>query len=292
MNIVIIPCHRRPDFLAVCLERILSADGANEQFYLFAVDRGFDPQVLSVIRQFPLQHTVLRQPNHPYPGPSFNILEAYRVAFDMALRLGAYRIYLIEEDIWIAKDFFRWHERVNAPIASACRNQNLAEPPTTSPEEIYEHSSYQSLGVSFALAYVNTFLPWVEPGYYRDMIGYCREWFAPHGIPDANAEQDGLIHRVLLRYGFKTTYAGAPRAYHAGFTGSNREGAILEGSLAERIARLRTMTAEEMNALAPPEFADIVSCNLEGYGETSQRLIVWQENFPADEKSVAESVPA
>ena len=290
MNIVIIPCHRRADFLTVCLERIMAADGASENFYIIAVDRGYAPEVLSVARLFPLPKLVHVAPRHPFTGPSYNILEAYREALRMMPRLDARRIYLIEEDVWISKDFFRWHEQAAEKfrplIASCCRNQNersesdsinaLASTPLqfglVEPAIVYEHLSYQSLGVSFDPMFLSLLMHYVTEDYYRDMVEYCKANFPPSHIPEANAEQDGLIHRVCLRYGARTLYAAAPRAFHAGFTGANRDGRGLTGSLMERVRALKEMTAEEMNALAPEEFADIVPCDPEGYGEVELRL--------------------
>ena len=42
MNIVVIPCFDRPEFLHVTLELITKADNYKDYLYLFQCDYGFD----------------------------------------------------------------------------------------------------------------------------------------------------------------------------------------------------------------------------------------------------------
>ena len=52
MNIVVIPCFDRPEFLQVTLELISKADNYKDYLYLFQLDYGFDLKNIEVINKF------------------------------------------------------------------------------------------------------------------------------------------------------------------------------------------------------------------------------------------------
>ena len=66
-------------------------------------------------------------------------------------------IYLIEEDIFVGKDFFDFHERVQTKYDSFCvsavRNQNDGRMLTgelgSNPADVYKFGKFQSLGISW-----------------------------------------------------------------------------------------------------------------------------------------------
>ena len=85
--------------------------------------------------------------------------------------------------------------------------------------------------------------------------------FPDTALPITYAEQAGLIRRIVERYGLRTLYAAVPRAYHAGFVGTNRPGSELTGSFAEQVRELSGMSGEEMNRRAGI-FEDITPCDM------------------------------
>lgn len=291
-GIVIIPTFRRPGFLEVCLEHIQAARGWKDYNYLFAIDRN-DKTCDGVMRRFydaGARGAYTARPIHNFKGNVFNIMSAYQVAHSLAIDAGAPFIHLIEDDIFIAPDYFDFHEKAwqtvgeSAFCVSACRNQNRdasgilegygpvdvigkyphekakAGNPSQKMAHIYLHQSYQSLGVSFRTESVRLITEHARPEYWVNPIQYCREAFPDiTAIPAGNAEQAGLIHRIIHRHNLRTAYPVVPRAYHAGFAGSNRPG---RKPASEYTAQeIRKMTAEAMNGEAKGR-ADIQQCEM------------------------------
>ena len=112
------------------------------------------------------------------------------------------------------------------------------------------------------------------PGYFRNQAAYCRTVFPQSRIPVGNAEQDGLIHRVLEYAGAVTAYPAVPRAYHAGWIGYHRQGRPVTGTLEQRATQILTMTGEEMNARAT-SYPDHVTTPLDAPRPPVTRLITW-----------------
>jgi hypothetical protein len=278
MNIVLIPTHNRTAFLTLCLQNIMAAEGASRYLYVFAVDRGCDPQALTIIRRFPHQKIVLRAPNHPFQGGSFNIIEGLRTCADLVNRVDAQYIHVIEDDIMIGRDYFTWHERVQEEfrpiVVSACRNQNTRVDHGSDPEEVYEHVSYQSLGVALRADVLPEIVRHGCEDYYRDPFDYVSRVFPCSAVPLSHCEQAGLIRRVLERHDTPCLYPAVPRAYHAGYYGKNRPVPRPDGSLKERVRALATMTAEEMNERAAGTHQDITPCDLSGHHINRVRLAI------------------
>ena len=255
-ELVIVPAWRRPDFLTAALRRLALADDAALSYWL-CLDRGYSQHVAAAARHFQQQIgsgrvTLRLAGQHPHRGNSYNLLTAYAGACDT----GATLIHLVEEDIFVGADYFRFHRQAHALCpdvfaVSACRNQNLGEgQPPERGDAVYEHPAYQSLGVSFTPARLASVLPHVQPGYLTDPSGYCHRTFPDSRINPGYSEQDGLLNRIAELEGRPVAYPLAPRAYHAGFHGYNRRGVHLPGSVEQRADRLLGMTTAELNAHA------------------------------------------
>lgn len=268
--LIIITCFRRPEMLAITLERIINANGAEDNLYLFSVDEDFDPQVHEVIEGFPFEYSI-RYNKRRGNGNSSNVLGAYRTAYAYAKKLGMPIIGLIECDLWIAKDYFNFHSRVhkqfpNAFCVSACRNQNIKQQPPSDPAGVYRHDSYQSLGVSFKTEQVVRIALHDNSVYYRNPELYIKSLFRDRNISSIFSEQDGLIQTLIHNEKLQMLYPCAARACHVGYYGSGaRKGIVPVGSLREKINALKAMTDAEMNQRT--DWKDITFCNFSGYGE-------------------------
>lgn len=282
-NVVIIPCHSRPEFLGACLNRISLAEGWEKNHYLFCVDDhkfaggAYNPQVIEVIKQFPGEKTVKIRPKDSIRSNTRNVLEGYKEAHRIATDTGGDLVYLIEEDILIARDFFTFHERVQAVtdefFVSACRNQNYkaATKLPAEPESVYTYPRYQSLGNSFKLNQVAKFLPHCNGAYYGNMWDYLKNHFKGPKVTAFQGmwcEQDGMLNRFMAQNDLLGIFPYIPRAYHAGFYGYNRTGQPISPNLSlfERIIALLSMTEKEMNDRASnPQFKDITQCDPYGH---------------------------
>lgn len=276
-HLVVIPCWNRPGFLQVCLDYIAAADGFKQHQYLFTIDRGNSHIYRNVIRPWERKHKIKAGvqllPYHKHTGNVYNFMNAFKTAKEHKWDL----LHVIEDDVFIAKDYFQWHEQAwqhanfGTFAVSACRNQNLAHPNQDVatfdyPIEsfIYRHASYQSLGVSMCRLSVIKICEHAKPDYWTNPVAYLRTAFPGSSIPAGIAEQAGLLHRILLRDEQHSIYPLMhPRAYHGGFAGRNRPAAKPASQYsAEDIVR---MTQEQMNKEAK-RHKDIMQCDLKGYG--------------------------
>lgn len=274
-GIVIIPCYNRPGFLQVCLEHIQKAKGYNNYKYYFAVDRA-NHQLYDVVktafdaRQIELS---IRMP-HNYVGNVYNVMCAFREAHIMAE--DEHIIHVIEDDVFVAPDYFHFHEKAwqelgyRAFAVSACKNQNHVDDlgvsnwrywyaDNTAEEMIYRHCSYQSIGVSFRKSSMERIVPHAKPEYWTNPVQYIKEAFPDSTLPPGQAEQAGLIHRIVRRESSYTAYPIAPRAYHAGFAGKNRKAKKAPSEYTSD--EIRYMTTDEMNKQAVSH-SDIVPCEM------------------------------
>lgn len=248
---VLVPAWRRPDMLHACLTRLAKASAAHDVRVVVSLDRKGTLECRQVTQSFrsSFADIYMRVMNtHRYHGNSYNVLSGVKDS----LRLDGDLIHVVEDDIMVSLGYFAYHEAAHeaAPEAfavSACRNQNLdGEPPAAA----YRHPSYQSLGVSFRPETAREATAHDKAEYYGDLVNYCRRMWPGSKIPPGHAEQDGLFNRIREQGRGETVYPAAPRAFHAGFYGYNRNGRKLTGSIERRSERILGMTSDEMNALA------------------------------------------
>lgn len=242
------------------------AENADKNFYVFLVDRGFHTQVVDVIKNFPFDKAIRFTPQHRYHGNSYNVLEGYKYGLSLCESKKSDLVYLIEEDIWVGKDFFTFHEKVQSQhpafCVSAVRNQNDPTPHPALPEAVYYHTTFQSLGISYKTDSLKQIAKHAQPEFYRHMLQYVKRHFPKSRYGTSWCEQDGLINRIVETNPTQCLYPYVARAFHAGFVGYNRQGKSLEGSLENRVAKLKSMSDSEMNELAK-EYKDITSIPLE-----------------------------
>ena len=267
-SLILLPCWRRAEFLQYALENIQKANGAEKNCYTFLIDRGYSQEVVEVINNFPLNKELRFAPPHRHPGNSYNVLEGYLWASNQN---GYNLVHLIEEDIMCSVDYFDFHERVQSKYdsfcVSACRNQNLSTESNEDSSAVYYHPSFQSLGISWKYDNLKKVVKHANARYYRNPTGYLRNQF-PNSAKTNHTEQDGLIWRVMVQGNHQCLFPNVARCSHLGFVGYNRKGKPLEGTLAERVAKLRTMTATECNDRADV-YKDITPIDLNiDYGVT------------------------
>jgi hypothetical protein len=278
-ELVIVTAWKRPDFLSACLQRLLIADDGAQR-YLICLDRGHSREVATVAEEFTRRlagRAQIRRRAHRYRGNSYNVLMGYREG----VTLGPDLVHLVEDDVFVAGDYFEFHRRAHQLThdtfaVSACRNQQF--PPEMNPPEeddvVYAHVSYQSLGVSFRVGPLAQVVQHAQAGYFERPVVYCRRHWPNSAINPNNAEQDGLIHRLIEAAGWRTVYPFSPRAYHAGFVGYHRKGAALAGTVEQRAATLLRMSSAELNAAAH-SYPDHVAVDLDAHRKPVDRVAVW-----------------
>ncbi|MDD2284702.1 MAG: hypothetical protein PHQ11_04800, partial [Paludibacter sp.] len=170
MNCCIIVAHSRPEFLSICLEYIEKADNYNDVDYIFALDYGYDKDNLIFIDKFKAKKKFLIETSNIYPLPSkqsYNVLNA----LIQTARTNKYElVYYVEEDVFIGKDFFTFHQKIheNEPelfISILSKNVNEKEPLSDNPNDYYINevvNAYQGIGSCLKS---NGILKYIEPDF-------------------------------------------------------------------------------------------------------------------------------
>lgn len=268
-EVVVIPCFSRPGFLAVTLSLITEAEGHADKHYIFALDWGYHTGVLEVIRGWIITTGLSAEiitPTEQYHRPakqSYNVINAYRYA----LQLKPPKIHLIEDDVFIANDYFRWHNAVQAQgfhCTLASRNNCQDDPITGDINSFYLRvGDYQSLGVCWSLPALDFILSKIPNSYFTDLVAYCQEQYPDSKVGPYFAEQDGLIRRILEHYRLPVAFPQHPRCYHAGFEGYNRSGKYkLPTDIMEQIVAIKeiSFSASKMRHIStdPAHYRDSV----------------------------------
>jgi hypothetical protein len=253
-EIVIVPGWRKPDFLTACLSRLdLSDDG--ERLYLISLDRDHTSPVADAAESFqeilgcPRVRIVSREHNYDESN-SYNTLRAYADAVEW----GADLIYLVEDDVFTAHDFFTAHRQAHERLPKVFAVGGCNFFPGTDASALNIQYPYHSLGVSFRPGILQDLvLPHATVDYFANRSRYCEEKFGSSGHWD----QDGLIEAVRRTTGMPFAVMDVPRAYHAGYTGYSRVGThflkpeeTCRHHIVEAAAKLLRMTSDELNERA------------------------------------------
>ena len=275
--------HRRPDFLLATLIRLKAADRPYIH-YRICVDRGYDPQVLTIAEQWAVhmgsRAEVLVRENHGHYGSSYNTFRAYQEAAEGDWDL----LHLIEEDILVATDYFDYHRQAHqiAPHAfsvSGCSDRLGPPPPSEADDAVYLRDAYLVSGTSYRQNMLPAILKFISPAYYTNPAAHIAATF-PHATlpPGQWTEQDGFLMRVREELGLPCVYPCSPRSYHAGFSGYNRPGQALTGTTEENAQRILTMTTEEMNQLSGG-YNDLQAIDLDRVRAGITWIAAWEEGM-------------
>jgi hypothetical protein len=274
MDIVLIPAYMRPEYLSLCLEYLSRADGAREdkEYWICQDMREHDEHrygiqlrwTKEVLDNSPLPVRYIKRQPHTYAGNSYNTLEAYKEAYE---RTDARRVYLVEEDVLVTPDFFRWHEAVQAQepeamcsVAYRCKRNGEARTDITDSGAYFTSArDYASVGPSWRRERLKPVVAHATPAYYGNPGGYLDHRFPGDIYSGWYHEQDGLIMRVMHEEKAIVAWGYAPRCYHIGNVGYHRpSGKRGDGQLKEKIAFVRGWIhdRERIKEVAP-DFGDI-----------------------------------
>lgn len=277
-DIVLVPTFARPEYLQLCLEHLSAADGGKDKVVHIAHDlHTYDPphmrQELAlserVVAEFKGSFKELfmqvRAP-HPYIGNPCNFLELYKSAYNSVNGL----IYLVEDDVLVAKDFFKWHEAVQArgdyfvTVGWHCIRNAEVKPGTDPTAYIESTRDFSSIGICWKRDKLAPFVKHATPNYYRAMRNYLAQAFPGSPInPGQWTEQAGIVTRLL--HETKNRWVAWPqlsRVAHVGISGYHRPGGHrFSGTLEQRIADLRkaVVNPQMLNSLSKDPFDDVGS---------------------------------
>jgi hypothetical protein len=246
-DIVIIPAFNRPEYLYHTLKLIKKADLHDTLKYLLAVDYGYSQKCIEVINElmagydFEIMYNNGSRFNEM--KQSYNILSAYNKAANEAKQ----HVFLIEDDIFIGKSFFKTHYDIQAKhpdlfcsIVSKLHNYDYITPGKSQTLDPFtcqtsNDSAYQSWGVCFnkgiLLKYVlpHAFINGTPSLYFHNSRRYMQTNFPTHFLGTNYTEQDGLIRRIRDNSQIHIGYPDYPRCYHAGIWSYHRLGEKVNG---------------------------------------------------------------
>jgi hypothetical protein len=241
-DLVLVTAWGRPEFLLATLEHLLRAEGVEEHKFVFLLDDEYDLRMLCIIDAFPRHRgkVIVRTARHDWMwtkswGNTYNTLEGYRYAEMMALgshalkrgesagsshsqaELNCKLVYLVEEDIFVAADFFAFHRAVQGGHAAGlgpqvdsvhwgkvhsvmAHNLDVVGSPFLLDEcykalgadaaaetqdghtalagrLLYSLNHFASLGISFDYRNLSLITQHAVPAYYNDLTGYIKEKF-------------------------------------------------------------------------------------------------------------------
>lgn len=274
MNTVVVPLYQRPEFFEIWMEILQQAKGAKENMYVFCLDFGYDKRHEALIKKFPYACGIIRMPATSYKlaKQSNNVLNGLLVGAANSDEL----VYYIEEDIFIAKDFFAWHKEVHRQqpgifCSIATRNNNTRFKTDGILEHYYlsRRPDYQALGTCFRREVIEKFIrPHFTEAYLRDPLGYCKSRFPSSVIGGFYVEQDGLIRRIIEEEKKPVAFPHVPRAFHGGIWGYNRpNGQLPRMTYEQRLQAIRDIAFDremlKKYVKHPGYYEDSEPCDLE-----------------------------
>jgi len=242
-EIVLVPTYRRPEMLFYCLSLIHHAD-PHIEIAVFP-DRGtfHDKELDDSADAFDAQFIYVG--DHHYHGNTYNVMEAFRWAYNQ----GYQRIYLVEDDVMVHWDFFKWHREVHEDCPKIFASMGWVfnrEAPITA--DCLFQPWYYSIGTCFKREKLELIVKHASPLYYEDMASYIGRNFKRSAIHDpdnvVHYEQDGLIQRILDEDKTQTVACGMAKCTHLGTYGYNqgweKRDAFFEGcgNLPDRLQRI------------------------------------------------------
>jgi hypothetical protein len=234
-SVVVIPTYRRPEMLALTLEKISSTTQAASQnldVRIFLDHTILEPRILETeyVRDnfFPTAE-IFHANNHPLvPSGSWNILQSLKAGYDTKAEF----VFFIEEDVLVTPDFFDRHLEMQASgdyfVTCGRKLKFRDETYFSNPGSCYKH---EKLGLV---------VPHICPEYFANQKAYLETRFPD--MSDAGILDDGTIRRVMQSVGGKALCAEPRIASHIGFHMYGRSPEYrVEGSIEERIAGLRRL---------------------------------------------------
>jgi hypothetical protein len=277
-DLVLVPSYFRPEYLYLTLEFLGKAEGGADKHVWVSQDAHFHdytergamfPQIETVCRNagqyFQKLRYIQRQP-HAYVGNPSNFLELYKEAHEQR---DVRYVYLVEDDVLVAPDFFRWHEAVHERSDYFCSvgwhcTRNKSVLPTKNPNTLIESArDFTSIGVCWKREKLHRVAGHARRDYYSNLKGYMQAAFPHSPMPSHKwNEQAGLIMRILLnlRGSESVCWPGLRRCSHIGMSGYHRRnGYQFAGPLDQRIANLRSVisSTKAMRALSVEKYDDI-----------------------------------
>lgn len=244
-DVVIVPVHNRPEFAYLCLEKLAQADGVQDKEVWLCQDQhvGDSPvlteqmwPVVQLGRKLFKAFDYRRLRMHDTYGNSKNILESLRIAYETKVE----RVFLVEDDIMVMPDIFRWHEAIlglpdRGYISCATAVNKSAHFPINgryTMDETFKDSSAYYVSKNAYSSHASAF----SRGTLQIIVNRIANNITYSSLVPG-MEQDQLIQQMSLA----SAWPYVPRAMNVGFYSYHISGTSLSGSLSEKVQALRSI---------------------------------------------------
>lgn len=232
--VVVIPTLRRPEMLALTLEKLSRTPEADRLDVRVYIDTAPDEVLADVeyCRDTYLPTAeIFRAGEHVRVlSGCWNILNALQAGYET----GAEYVFLVEEDVFVAPNFFSWHldKHVEREFFVTCGRRHGRMP----------RDFYSNPGTCYSRRALAQILPHVNSDFFRDTKAYLDKHFPTMIGKDGNLD-DGLIRKVQRQTNGLVCCAEPAVAFHQGFHYYNRMNGFMNTgrTIIERIEFLRTL---------------------------------------------------
>jgi hypothetical protein len=232
---VVTPTYKRPEMLALSLERLRACPEAKDLEVRIHLDHTNDARLNEVeyVRDtyFP-EAQIYHAQNHVLaPSGCWNILHSLKAGW----QTGAEYIFLVEEDCLVTPDFFKRHLEM----------QESGEYFVTSGRKLFylPENYYTNPGCCFRRDKLALVLPHITDAYFADLTGYLDRKFGK--MADGGNLDDGLIRRVMRSVSGEAKCATPPIVSHVGFHYYQKMAQYKnEGTIQERILWIRNFLSD------------------------------------------------
>jgi hypothetical protein len=230
-NVVVMPTCKRLEMTALALEKISESERPpNLEVRIFA-DTSTNMTELEYVRDKFYPSALLSQADpHPIvPSGMWNILHALKQGYETEADL----VYLTEEDIFVAPDYFTWsfHAQNSGDYLAVCGRKHPRLP---------NYNQYQNPGASFRHRKLGLIAVHITNELFLNRELYYEKHFGK--MEEVSTLDDGLVRRIAKHGGYKVLYPDTPKCSHVGFRAYNLyTGWVNEGNIEQRIAGLRRM---------------------------------------------------
>ncbi|HZS43428.1 MAG TPA: hypothetical protein VFA52_04555 [Candidatus Paceibacterota bacterium] len=227
------PTHKRPEMLALALEKISNSENQVDDVRIFA-DTDCNIEEVEFVRDEYCPRALIfhARPHVSVPSGMWNILQALKAGYETK----AEYVFLIEEDVLVGRNFFNWHftaQAANDYFATCGRRMR----------HLPSYNQYTNPGSCFKRGSLSLVVEHINDSLFENRQAYMDRTFGP--MPEVSDLDDGLIRRIAKFYGLSVLYPDTPQCAHIGFRAYNHYmDWVNTGNIEQRISKLRTMLSE------------------------------------------------
>jgi hypothetical protein len=235
-SIVVMPVAERPEFAALALECLSKAEFCPPiHIYVDDVSQKLKDEFSYVFANHapPQASIFFREPHVQATSGCHNILMSIKDGRES----GAMYIYLVEEDVLVRPNFFKYHQdALSDGSVASCGRKYM-------PFWDRCPGMYTNSGSVLKGELVDAIIPHINPDFFANTGGYMEEVIGH--VEGIHGLDDGLIRRVMWKNGWAAKHQEEPGCSHVGFMAYENRYDFCRvdhtAHISDRIANLRNL---------------------------------------------------